>query len=94
MTILDKIRATGRVQCITPGCVQQPNPDNGYIKKDLSFTQPERVSDRRLKSMYVCDLADTFGVEMCRECESQCAYGREYIRRTEMRKYQERKRET
>lgn len=45
--------------------------------RDIAVADAKAVSDRKLKAL----LCDYGSVTHCKSCESQCAYGREFVRR-------------
>lgn len=45
--------------------------------RDIAVADAKAVSDRKLKAL----LCDYGSVAHCKSCESQCAYGREFVRR-------------
>lgn len=85
MLTIRKIMETGSIHCRVPERFENQRLKREKAKMKNQFASPMRVSDKRLINVYVCELAATFGVKVCQECESQCAYGREYIRRVEIK---------
>lgn len=69
----------GPIHRISAIVTEEPTGKGTIPWNDMGIFDAETINDRKLKSL----LCDRGTVKNCRGCESQCAYGREYVRRAD-----------